>query len=122
MQITNDSSLSALDLFGTDSVYANATEKETRGTTLLSRDGDSVTISGEARQLYAQQSASAQENAATPAQGGAGGGGSDNSQIQNQIQSLRSQIASLMQVSGENNTGEIAALQAQLAALQAQLG
>lgn len=122
MQITNDSSLSALDLFGTDSVYANATEKETRGTALLSRDGDSVTISGEARQLYAQQSAAAQENAATPAQGGTGGSGSDNSQIQNQIQSLRSQIASLMQVSGENNTGEIAALQAQLAALQAQLG
>lgn len=121
MQITNDSSLSALDLFGTDSVYANATEKETRGTALLSRDGDSVTISGEARQLYAQQSAAAKENAATPAQGGTGGG-SDNSQIQNQIQSLRSQIASLMQVSGENNTGEIAALQAQLAALQAQLG
>lgn len=122
MQITNDSSLSALDLFGTDSVYANATEKETRGTALLLRDGDSVTISGEARQLYAQQSAAAQENAATPAQGGTGGSGSDNSQIQNQIQSLRSQIASLMQVSGENNTGEIAALQAQLAALQAQLG
>ncbi len=122
MQITNDSSLSALDLFGTDSVYANATEKEMRGTALLSRDGDSVTISGEARQLYAQQSAAAQENAATPAQGGTGGSGSDNSQIQNQIQSLRSQIASLMQVSGENNTGEIAALQAQLAALQAQLG
>lgn len=107
---------------GSVSFYANATEKETRGTALLSRDGDSVTISGEARQLYAQQSAAAQENAATPAQGGTGGSGSDNSQIQNQIQSLRSQIASLMQVSGENNTGEIAALQAQLAALQAQLG
>lgn len=120
MQITNDYSLSALDLFGTDSVYADTKEKEMSSTTLLSQGGDSVTISGEARQLYAQRNA-ANESAAPAAQGGAGGGESGDSQIQNQIQSLRSQIASLMQSSGESNSGEIAALQAQLAALQAQL-
>ena len=59
MQITNDYA-STLDLFGTSSTSANKTEEEQSGTTLFGSDGDSVTISDEARQLYAQQGASSE--------------------------------------------------------------
>ena len=62
MQITNDYA-STLDLFGTESTSANKTEEEQSGTTLFGLDGDSVTISDEARQLYAQQSASGEASA-----------------------------------------------------------
>ena len=126
MQITND--YSTLNVFGTESLYADKTEEEQAGTTLFGSDGDSVTISDEARQLYAQQGATSES--AAPASQGCGsavsGGGdsedseSSDSQIQNQIQSLQSQIAAL-QSSGEDNSGEIAALQGQIASLQAQL-
>lgn len=125
MQITND--YSTLNVFGTESLYADKTEEEQAGTTLFGSDGDSVTISDEARQLYAQQGATS-ESAAPAAQGGgsavssgdSGDSESSDSQIQTQIQSLQSQIAAL-QSSGEDNNGEIAALQGQIASLQAQL-
>ena len=90
MQITNDYA-STLDLFGTSSTSANKTEEEQSGTTLFGSDGDSVTISDEARQLYAQQGATS-ESAAPAAPGGgpavSGGGDSgdresSDSQIQN---------------------------------------
>lgn len=122
MQITNDYA-SQLDVFGTTSIYAAQAEEEQATTTLFGSDGDSVTISDEARQLYAQQNAASES--APAAQGGSVSGSGDesddsDSQVQSQIQSLQSQIASL-QASGDDNTGEIAALQGQIAALQAQL-
>lgn len=124
MQITNDYA-SALDLFGTNST-ADKTEKEQSRTTLSGSDGDSVTISNEARQLYARQSA-AGETAAPASQGGgsapSGGSASEdgnNSQIENQIQNVQGQLASL-QSSDDSSSGEIAALQARIASLKAQL-
>ena len=118
MQITNDYA-STLDLFGTESTSANKTEEEQSGTTLFGLDGDSVTISDEARQLYAQQSASG-EASAPAAQGGGSASGSSDSQIESQIQKLQGQLAAL-QSSGDSSSGEIAALQAQIASLKAQL-
>lgn len=124
MQITNDYA-STLDLFGTESTSANKTEEEQSGTTLFGLDGDSVTISDEARQLYAQQSASGEASAPVAQGGGSASGSSDSedsndSQIESQIQNLQGQLAAL-QSSGDSSSGEIAALQAQIASLKAQL-
>lgn len=124
MQITNDYA-STLDLFGTESTSANKTEEEQSGTTLFGLDGDSVTISDEARQLYAQQSASGEASAPAAQGDGSASGSSDSedsndSQIESQIQNLQGQLAAL-QSSGDSSSGEIAALQAQIASLKAQL-
>lgn len=112
MQISNQYT-SPLDLFATESTTAR--NEEQAATTSLTSEGDSVTISAEARQLYAQKSGSA---------GSASQGSSDSedtSQIESQIQSLQGQLAAL-QASGDDNAGEVAALQGQIASLKAQLG
>ena len=124
MQITNDYA-STLDLFATESTSASKTEEEQPGTTLFGLDGDSVTISDEARQLYAQQSASGEASAPAAQGGGSASGSSDSedsndSQIESQIQNPQGQLAAL-QSSGDSSSGEIAALQAQIASLKAQL-
>lgn len=124
MQITNDYA-STLDLFGTESTSANKTEEEQSSTTLFGLDGDSVTISDEARQLYAQQNASGEASAPAAQGGGSASGSSDSedsndSQIESQIQNLQGQLAAL-QSSDDSSSGEIAALQAQIASLKAQL-
>ena len=103
MEITNQYA-SALDLFGVNSVNGSQEEEEKSSTVSLGSDGDSVTISDEARQLYAQKSAASETaEPAAAQQGGAGGvsgsGSSseddDTSEIQTQIQSLQGQLAAL---------------------------
>lgn len=128
MEITNQYA-SALDLFGVNSVNGSQDEEEKSSTVSLGSDGDSVTISDEARQLYAQKSAASETaEPAAAQQGGAGGGVSgssseddDTSEIQTQIQSLQGQLAALQASSDGDNAGEIAALQSQIASLKAQL-
>ena len=130
MEITNQYA-SALDLFGVNSVNGSQDEEEKSSTVSLGSDGDSVTISDEARQLYAQKSAASETaEPAAAQQGGAGGGFSgsgssseddDTSEIQTQIQSLQGQLAALQASSDGDNAGEIAALQSQIASLKAQL-
>lgn len=127
MLITNEQD-NLLNIAAPAAMQAYAAERTARAGQDASEGGDTVSISAEARKLFAAMGSGggAEEAGAAPAGGGAGGaaGGSSSEDIQSQIAALQARVASLttrMEAGEEGVSGQIAALQAEIASLQAQL-
>lgn len=117
-----------LNIAAPAAMQAYAADRSARAGQDASEGGDTVSISDEARKLFAAMGSGggAEEAGAAPAGGGAGGaaGGSSSEDIQSRIASLQARLSALVmrQADGDEGvSGQIAALQAEIASLQAQI-